>query len=122
MAEVNTFTGTNVLGNLNGFYKQVYGDNLLKLVPDNSKLINAIGFERRKKLGDLYHVAVALQNEQGFTYNNGSGSAFDLAGSVAMGTQDAQIRGSEIVLQSSISYKAAAAASDGRQLPATAGN
>lgn len=114
MADINTFTGTNVLGNLNGFYKQIYGDNLLKLVPDNSKLINAIGFERRKKLGDLYHVAVALQNEQGFTYNNGSGNGFDLSGPVAMGTQDAQIRGSEIVLQSQISYKAAAAAADSK--------
>jgi hypothetical protein len=115
MADVNTFSGTNVLGNLNGFYKQIYGDNLLKLVPDNSKLINSIGFERRKKLGDLYHVAVSLQNEQGFTYNDGSGIAFDLAGPVAMGTQDAQVRGSEIVLQSQISYKAAAAAASTKE-------
>jgi hypothetical protein len=115
MADVNTFTGTNVLGNLNGFYKQIYGDNLLKLVPDNTKLINSIGFERRKKLGDMYHVAVNLQNEQGFTYNDGSGQAFDLAGAVAMGTQDAQIRGSEIVLQSQISYKAAAAAASTKE-------
>jgi hypothetical protein len=105
----------NTLTTLNGFYKQIYGDSLINLIPESAKFIREVPFERRKKLGDYYNVPVVLQAEQGFTYNNGDGSAFSLNGALAMGTKNAKVRGAEKVLQSQISYKAAAAATSNKE-------
>ncbi len=58
---------------------------------------------------------VVLQAEQGFTYNDGDGTAFALNGALAMGTRNAKVRGAEKVLQSQISYKAAAAATSNKE-------
>jgi hypothetical protein len=105
----------NTLASLNGFYKQIYGDSLINLIPESAKFIKDVPFERRKKLGDFYNVPVVLQAEQGFTYNDGDGTAFALNGALAMGTRNAQVRGAEKVLQSQISYKAAAAATSNKE-------
>lgn len=105
----------NTLATLNGFYKQIYGDSLINLIPESAKFIKEVPFERRKKLGDFYNVPVVLQAEQGFTYNDGDGTAFALNGALAMGTKNAQVRGAEKVLQSQISYKAAAAATSNKE-------
>lgn len=105
----------NTLATLNGFYKQIYGDSLINLIPESAKFIKEVPFERRKKLGEFYNVPVVLQAEQGFTYNDGDGTAFALNGALAMGTKNAQVRGAEKVLQSQISYKAAAAATSNKE-------
>jgi hypothetical protein len=105
----------NTLATLNGFYKQIYGDSLINLIPESAKFIKDVPFERRKKLGDYYNVPVVLQAEQGFTYNDGDGTAFALNGALAMGTKNAQVRGAEKVLQSQISYNAAAAATSNKE-------
>lgn len=105
----------NTIATLNGFYKQIYGDSLINLIPESAKFIKEVPFEKRKKLGDYYNVPVVLQAEQGFTYNNGDGSAFALQGALNMGTKNAQVRGAEKVLQSQISYKAAAAATSNKE-------
>jgi len=105
----------NTLTTLNGFYKQIYGDSLINLIPESAKFIKEVPFERRKKLGDYYNVPVVLQAEQGFTYNDGDGTAFALNGALAMGTRNAKVRGAEKVLQSQISYKAAAAATSNKE-------
>jgi len=105
----------NTLITLNGFYKQIYGDSLINLIPESAKFIKEVPFERRKKLGDFYNVPVVLQAEQGFTYNDGDGTAFALNGALAMGTRNAKVRGAEKVLQSQISYKAAAAATSNKE-------
>lgn len=105
----------NTLVTLNGFYKQIYGDSLINLIPESAKFIKEVPFERRKKLGDYYNVPVVLQAEQGFTYNDGDGTAFALNGALAMGTRNAKVRGAEKVLQSQISYKAAAAATSNKE-------
>jgi len=105
----------NTVTTLNGFYKQIYGDSLINLIPESAKFIKEVPFERRKKLGDSYNVPVVLQAEQGFTYNYDDGTAFALNGALAMGTRNAQIKGAEKVLQSQISYKAAAAATSNKE-------
>jgi len=105
----------NTVVTLNGFYKQIYGDSLINLIPESAKFIKDVPFERRKKLGDYYNVPVVLQAEQGFTYNNGDGTAFALNGALAMGTKNAQVRGADKILQSQISYKAAAAATSNKE-------
>jgi hypothetical protein len=105
----------STLATLNGFYKQIYGDSLINLIPESAKFIKDVPFEKRKKLGEFYNVPVVLQAEQGFTYNDGDGTAFALNGALAMGTKNAQVRGAEKVLQSQISYKAAAAATSNKE-------
>jgi hypothetical protein len=106
--------GANTLTTLDGFYKRIYGDSLTKLIPDNAKILKKLPFERRKKLGDEFHIDVALQNEQGFTYNT-DGSAFALNGAIPMATKPAKVKGTEILLQSRMSYKAASAATSSKE-------
>jgi hypothetical protein len=108
-------SSVNTLSSLNGFFKTVYGDSLINLIPENVKLLNSIPFEKRKKLGDFFEVPIVLQPENGFTYNDGDGTAFALKDSNAMGTRAAKVRGAEKVLRSQISYKAAAAATSSKE-------
>jgi hypothetical protein len=102
------------LANLDGFYKKIYGDSLTKLIPDNAKILKKLPFERRKKLGDEFHIDVALQNEQGFTYNT-DGSAFALNGAIPMATKPARVKGAEILLQSRMAYKTASSATSNKE-------
>ena len=102
------------LANLDGFYKRIYADSLTKLIPDNAKILKKLPFERRKKLGDEFHIDVALQNEQGFTYNT-DGTAFALNGAIPMATKAAKVKGAEILLQSRMAYKTAAAATSNKE-------
>lgn len=105
----------NTVATLNGFYKQIYGDSLINLIPDSAMFIKDIPYERRKKLGDFYNVPIVLQGENGFTYNDGDGTAFALNDANAMATRNAKVRGAEKVLRSQISYKAAAAATSSKE-------
>ncbi len=107
-------SGANTLTTLDGFYKRIYGDSLTKLIPDNAKILKKLPFERRKKLGDEFFIDVALQNEQGFTYNT-DGSAFALNGAIPMATKAAKVKGTEILLQSRMSYKAASSATSSKE-------
>jgi hypothetical protein len=52
MATSNTFSDpANVVGNLNGFFKELYADKLKDLIPEGLKIINAIGFISKEKQG-----------------------------------------------------------------------
>lgn len=98
---------------LNGNYKQVYGDSINNLIPDVAKLVKMVSFVGAdKREGDKYHQPVALTHEVGFTYNGVSAgyNAFALNDSIAMTMKDAEVQGTEIVLRSGISYGAAAKA------------
>lgn len=49
-------TPDNLTGNLNGFFKESYGDKLGELIPDGVKLLNRIKFASKDKMpGNLYH-------------------------------------------------------------------
>lgn len=93
------------LTDLNGFYKQIYGDKLVNSIPDNAKLLKRIPFEKRMQLGDKFVFPVTTSMEQGTTFNS-DGSAFSLNDAVPFGTQKAEISGSEILLRSQLSVKA----------------
>lgn len=50
MATANTFgTPNNTVGNLNGMFKETYGDKLEALIPDGVKLLNKIKFLGKEK-------------------------------------------------------------------------
>lgn len=57
MATANTFgTPNNTVGNLNGLFKETYGDKLQELIPDGVKVLNKIKFMSKDKTpGNLYH-------------------------------------------------------------------
>lgn len=113
----------NTVSTLNGFYKDIYGDSIIDLIPRIQKILKGVSFQKSKKLGKFYHVPVVVQDEQGFTYNNGTdvasggsfGNMFSLNGYEAMAMADAQIRGTELVLQSGVSYGAAETASSSKE-------
>lgn len=112
----------NVVSTLNGLYKDIYGDSIIDLIPKPQYIMKNVRFNKQKKLGKFYHVPVVVQDEQGFTYNNGVdapsgtfGNMFTLNGYEAMAMADAQIRGTELVLQSGVSYGAAETASSSKE-------
>ena len=52
MANANSFsTPDNTVGQLNGFFKEMYADKLKDLIPEGLKIINAIGFISKEKQG-----------------------------------------------------------------------
>ena len=109
----------NTVSTLNGFYKDIYGDSIIDLIPRVQKIMKGVAFQKSKKLGKFYHVPVVVQDEQGFTYNSSAdgtfGNMFSLNGYESMAMADAQIRGTELVLQSGVSYGAAETASSSKE-------
>lgn len=97
---------------LNGLFKEVYGDDVNNLIPEVGKLVKMVPFvSRDKQEGNKYHQPVILSQEHGVTYAGVSGDVFDLNDSISMTMKDAQVEGSEMLLRSAISYGAAAKAS-----------
>lgn len=99
---------------LDGFFKEVYGDSVENLIPEVAKFTKMVKFEgAEKELGDSYHQPVTLSQEQGFTYAANAAGAFALNASIALTMKDAVVNGSQILLRSALSYDAAAKASRG---------
>lgn len=101
---------------LSGLFKEVYGDDLINLIPDTAKLTKMIPFvSSDKELGNKYHQPVVVTHEHGVTYAAADAGAFTLNDAVAMVTQDAYIQGGQILLRSALSYDAAARASNSKK-------
>lgn len=101
---------------LSGLFKEVYGDEIMTLIPDAAKIIKIVPFvPRDKEIGNKYHQPVILSHEQGFTYAAYDAGAFALNGYIALAMQDAQVSSSQILLQAAISYDAAARASSSKK-------
>lgn len=96
----------NDLLNLQGLFKEVYGD-LKEIIPDGVKLLNMIPFiQKEKQPGGQYVVDIVLGLEHGVTYADGSGGVVTLNSTVAGATKPATVRGSEIYIRSALSYLA----------------
>jgi hypothetical protein len=87
--------------------KQLYSDRIQDLIPEGVKLLNKIPFNAKQKLGDYYHQPVILSHEHGVTFSSAGGEAFTLNDAINGVMKDAQVRGSELVLRSRLSYAAA---------------
>jgi hypothetical protein len=102
---------TNTVSVLDGFFKEVYADQIENLIPEGVVCYNMIKFSAEKKqLGNLYHQPVILGLEHGITYGGPDGEAFNLNASVAGVMKDAQVQGYEMVLRSTLSIAAASRA------------
>lgn len=112
MATANTFsTPNNTVGNLNGFFKEVYADKLGELIPDGVILLKDIKFNGKDKSpGNLYHQPVILGLEHGVTFASPEDDGFNLNAPIASQIKDAQVRGCPAVLRSLLGYSAASRA------------
>lgn len=108
-------TPDNTVGNLNGFFKEVYAEKLHELIPEGLKLVNLIKFIAKDKMGgNLFHQPVILGMEHGVTFASSDDDAFNLNPAVAGVIKDAQVRGNPMVMRSLLGYVAASRAANGK--------
>jgi len=104
----------NTLETLNGFFKDIWADNLVDARPDNVKLQTLIKFlAKDKQPGNLYHQPVILGMEHGVTFAASDDDAFNLNPPIAGQIKDATIKGNPVVLRSVMGYTAASRAAQG---------
>jgi hypothetical protein len=96
----------SVVGTLNGLYKEQYADKVKDLVPDHTKMVQAIPFGKSDKLGANYNEPVILGLEGGITYGGSEGDAFALNDVISFPMRNATIKGHEMVLRSGMSIGA----------------
>lgn len=94
----------NTAATLNGLFRQIYAKEVKTLIPEFSILQKRLPFSKAALLGDKYHLPVVVSDEHGFTYGGNSAANYTLNSAIAMQMQDAQVPGSELTLQSGISY------------------
>lgn len=102
----------NTVSTMNGLFKIVYG-KLQNAIPDFAILQKLSEFNEADKtsLGNYFAQPVVLASEAGFSYLGDSGGVSTLNDAVAGASKEAQVKGSEIVLRSQLSYGALARAS-----------
>ncbi len=104
-------TSTNLAGN---FYERY--NKLLTLIPQANKIQEKVPFvQRDKQVGNLFHTAVVLTNENCIDYALRSDGGFDLSAAIPMQMGDAQIQGTQMMIRSQISYDAAVSARTSQQ-------
>jgi hypothetical protein len=106
------FTG---LGELDGLFKDVFGDGVINLVPEVAYLYRNIKLKDAEKQGKQFTVPVIVANSHGFTYNTTSTTAFSLNNSIAMTTQDVLVSASEVVLRDAIALSVASRSAGGNK-------
>jgi hypothetical protein len=95
----------NTLENLNGLYKKVYDGKLENLIPDGTKLLNAIKFVRKEKRpGADYNQSVILGMEHGVSFAEPDEGAFALNPPISGVIKQATIRGYQMVLRSAMAF------------------
>lgn len=106
----------NTVAQLNGLFKETYGDSVENLIPEGVKLVSKIPFVKKEKQpGAFYHQPVVLSNEHGISFGDGSGDAFALNSPSASVMKDATVRGTELLLRGSMSYAAVSRSVGGGQ-------
>lgn len=109
MAENNVTT-------LNGWFKEVYADNVEDLVPETAMIHNDLPYvERSARNGAQYHQPVVLTHEHGFTYAGAGAGAFDLEAAIAAIHDEALLTGTQLTLESQLDYESCARASDSKR-------
>jgi hypothetical protein len=92
MVAVNSVADT-----LNANYKDVYGEDLVELIPEGIKVLRDIKFvQGEKEQGGDFNQAVALKLEHGFTFGTGE-EVLNLNAPVAGKLENATISGTQVV-------------------------
>ena len=89
---------------LDGYFKERYGE-VSRAVPNWAVLQRNLPFQQAKRLGDSYHFPVVLRRSHGTTFNGSqAGTAFTLNPAKSLVSRDAQVSGTEFVVQEDIAY------------------
>ncbi len=88
---------------LAGWFKRLYANGVLDLVPDDMQFQKSVKFKQDKKIGDSYHQPVILSYEQGVTRGGTAGDAFELNTAAAGDTGNAYVTSSELTFRGFIS-------------------
>lgn len=96
--------GENTVSTANGLFKTVYGNKLIKAVPDFAVLQKLVSFAKQdKEIGAYFEQPVSLSHEAGFSYLGESGGVSALNAAVNAVIKPAQVYGSELVLRTQLS-------------------
>jgi hypothetical protein len=95
----------NSTSTLDGLFKKIYGQDILKLVPDAALLTKLIPFKDSEKLGKNYSVPVVLSNEQGITVLASGDGVQTLNDSVALTSKEATVSDCQLYLRAALDYE-----------------
>lgn len=109
MSTVNTYGDS-----LNANFKQVYGDDIKNLIPEELFLYNEVKMlSKEKQPGLSFNQPVILGHEHGITFASSDDDAFNLNSAVAGAIKNATVKGYPSVFRSQIGYNAAQRAAQG---------
>ncbi len=98
----------NTVETLEGLFKEVYGDDVLSMLPNAARVVKDFPFvSRDKQEGNAYNQPVRLTRAHGWTLST-AGDAFALHPPEPALHDNARIQGSSFVLRDAISLDAAA--------------
>lgn len=107
--------GENAMSTLNGWFKELYASQEIKLVPEALWMVKNVKYNKAEAgLGNLYHQPVVLTQEHGVSYAGPSSGAFALGSPIAAVLKDATIEGSQLLIRSQIDYESAARAANSK--------
>lgn len=101
------------LTTLNGNFKYVYGDNVVKVKPEDIFFLEDIPFEQKARLGRQFLIPVALVLPQSFSMTS-SANTLNLNVSVSGTWKEAAVDGYQSILRDQMSYVAASRAASSK--------
>lgn len=88
-----------------GNFKQIYGEQIVDLIPEVTKLARKFDFKYAEALGDKFNQPVDLAAEHGVTYAPAGVGAVTLLPPTAGQMQNAQVDGSQIYARAQVDYE-----------------
>lgn len=90
---------------MNGLFKEVYGDKLENLVPEEVSLADEMPFSRREaQPGNYFNQPVRLTRSHGWTIAGSAGGAYALNAAEPCITKNAQVQGTSFTIRETIGY------------------
>lgn len=93
-----------VNADMSALFKQVFGDGVVKAVPDFAKIQKDVPFSAKERTGNYFEIPVVLELEQGFTYQAYGTLSPTLNNASGGFVGQAQVNGAIIILRSQMSY------------------
>lgn len=96
----------NSTSTLTGNFKQIYGDKILDLIPNMTRITRMLDFRYAESLGDKFNQPVDLSQEHGVTYAAANTENITLLDPTAGQMANALVDGSQIYARSRVNYEA----------------
>lgn len=88
-----------------GNFKEIYGEKIVDLLPEETRLTRLFDFKFAEALGNKFHQPVDLATEHGITYAPAGVGPVTLLPPTAGQMQDAQVDGSQIYARAQVDYE-----------------